>query len=43
LTGDAANADPACSLSQEHEALVAITQKHPDADRKWVYRILAAS
>jgi pyrroloquinoline quinone biosynthesis protein E len=43
LTGDAANTDPACSLSQRHEALVAITQKDPDPDGGWVYRILAAS
>jgi pyrroloquinoline quinone biosynthesis protein E len=43
LTGDAANADPACSLSERHDALVAITQERPEPDRRWVYRILAAS
>jgi pyrroloquinoline quinone biosynthesis protein E len=43
LTADAANTDPACSLSERHEALVAIMQMHPDPDRRWVYRILAAS
>jgi len=43
LTGDAADTDPACSLSERHETLIEITQERPDPDRSWVYRILAAS
>jgi PqqA peptide cyclase len=43
LTGDAANADPACSLSEHHQTLVAITQETQASERQWVYRILAAS
>jgi PqqA peptide cyclase len=42
LTGDAANTDPACSLSEGHKSLVAIAQERPDLDRGWVYRIQAA-
>ncbi|MBB5315596.1 pyrroloquinoline quinone biosynthesis protein PqqE [Tunturibacter empetritectus] len=43
LTGDAANTDPACSLSDQHESLVAIAQARPSSDSQWVYRILAKS
>jgi pyrroloquinoline quinone biosynthesis protein E len=43
LTGDAANTDPACSLSERHEALVAIAQKDSGPGGAWVYRILAVS
>jgi pyrroloquinoline quinone biosynthesis protein E len=43
LTGDAANTDPACSLSDQHESLVAITQAPMSSDSQWVYRILANS
>jgi PqqA peptide cyclase len=43
LTGDATNADPACSLSEHHQALVAITQEPRVSERQWVYRILSAS
>jgi PqqA peptide cyclase len=43
LTGDAANTDPACSLSDQHEKLVAITQAHPVNNAQWVYRILSSS
>src|SRR5262249_35624467 len=38
LTGDAANVDPAWSLSDQHERLVGITQASPDTS-EWVYRI----
>jgi PqqA peptide cyclase len=40
LTGDAANTDPACSLSDQHEKLVAIAQAPPRHEAQWVYRIL---
>jgi PqqA peptide cyclase len=44
LTGDAANTDPACSLSDLHADLVAITQAPPPPNEpQWVYRILANS
>ena len=42
LTGDAANTDPACSLSDRHEDLIAIAQASPHTKAEWVYRILAA-
>ncbi len=40
LTGDAANADPACSLSDQHGRLVEIAQATPSHEAQWVYRIL---
>jgi PqqA peptide cyclase len=40
LTGDAANTDPACSLSDQHESLVAITHSPSNDNSQWVYRIL---
>jgi pyrroloquinoline quinone biosynthesis protein E len=40
LTGDAANTDPACSLSDQHEGLVAITHSPSSDNSQWVYRIL---
>ena len=43
LTGDATNTDPACSLSDQHENLVAITQTPSVSNSQWVYRILASS
>ncbi len=43
LTGDATNTDPACSLSNQHENLVAITQTPSVGNSQWVYRILASS
>jgi pyrroloquinoline quinone biosynthesis protein E len=43
LTGDAANTDPACSLSDLHADLVAITQAPHPPPTQWVYRILANS
>ncbi|WP_353068980.1 pyrroloquinoline quinone biosynthesis protein PqqE [Tunturibacter empetritectus] len=43
LTGDAANTDPACSLSDRHSDLVAITQAPAPPPTQWVYRILVNS
>lgn len=43
LTGNAANTDPACSLSDQHGNLVAITQASSSNTSQWVYRILASS
>jgi pyrroloquinoline quinone biosynthesis protein E len=43
LTGNAANTDPACSLSDQHESLVAITQASSSNTSQWVYRILVSS
>lgn len=43
LTGSAANTDPACSLSDQHRNLVAITQESSSNTSQWVYRILASS
>jgi len=43
LTGNAANTDPACSLSDKHENLVAITQASSSNTSQWVYRVLASS
>jgi PqqA peptide cyclase len=43
LTGDATSTDPACSLSDQHGKLVAITQASPAGNSQWVYRILANS
>jgi PqqA peptide cyclase len=43
LTGDAANTDPACSLSDQHSDLVALTQAPQPMEAQWVYRILANS
>jgi PqqA peptide cyclase len=40
LTGEAANADPACSLSDQHGRLVAIAQASQAHEAQWVYRIL---
>jgi len=39
ITGDAANADPACSLSAHHERLIAIRDQSFIDDSQWVYRI----
>jgi pyrroloquinoline quinone biosynthesis protein E len=43
LTGNAANTDPACSLSGQHGNLVAITQTSSSNTPQWVYRILSSS
>jgi PqqA peptide cyclase len=43
LTGDAANTDPACSLSDQHERLVEIAQAAPSHSAQWVYRILSVT
>jgi len=43
LTGDATNTDPACSLSDQHGNLVAITEDSLASNSQWVYRILANS
>jgi pyrroloquinoline quinone biosynthesis protein E len=40
LTGAAANADPACSLSDFHGRLISITQASANRNTQWVYRIL---
>ncbi len=40
LTGAAANADPACSLSDFHGRLISITQVSANRNTQWVYRIL---
>ncbi|WP_158941334.1 pyrroloquinoline quinone biosynthesis protein PqqE [Granulicella sp. S190] len=43
LTGDATNTDPACTLSDQHASLVAITQAAPVNEAQWVYRILESA